>query len=311
MYPAAVDLRQLEIIRAIADTGSFTAAGEKLRVSQSAISRQVLLLEAELGEAVFHRIGRRIRITPTGESLLQLSHRVFQDLEDTVSAIGDTQESLRGTMRLVGGMTVCLYVFPALLAEVRRTHPNLDLKITVGSADRSIAMLRSGAGDLGLVTLPVEATDLVSEPVLQEELLLITYTAHPLAKKRKILPADLHKQPFILFETGSVTRRLVDEFFTRQGIEPDIVMETENVEIIKAMVHHGLGISIIPWQAAAADVQANELFCSRITGHALWRQTGWLYPKMGRLPRTIAEVIRVFNTIRGRFDEAVRAPKNY
>ena len=76
----SMDLRQLEIIRAIADTGSFTAAGEKLHVSQSAISRQILLLEQELGEPVFYRIGRRIRITPTGDSLLQLSHRVFQDL---------------------------------------------------------------------------------------------------------------------------------------------------------------------------------------------------------------------------------------
>jgi len=141
-----MDLRQLEIIRAIADTGSFTAAGEKLHVSQSAISRQVLLLEAELGEAVFDRIGRRIRITPTGESLLQLSHRVFQDVQDTVSAISDTRESLRGTMRLVGGMTVCLYVFPSLLAEVRRTHPNLDLKINVGSGERSTALLELRVG---------------------------------------------------------------------------------------------------------------------------------------------------------------------
>src|SRR5687767_15900906 len=101
-----MDLRQLEIIRAIADTGSFTAAGEKLHVSQSAISRQILLLEDELGEPVFHRIGRRIRITPAGESLLQLSHRVFQDLEDTVSGISDKQESLGGTLRLVGGMKI-------------------------------------------------------------------------------------------------------------------------------------------------------------------------------------------------------------
>ena len=101
-----MDLRQLEIIRAIADTGSFTAAGEKLHVSQSAISRQILLLEDELGEAVFHRIGRRIRITAAGESLLQLSNRVFQDLQDTVAAISDKQETLRGALRLVGGMTV-------------------------------------------------------------------------------------------------------------------------------------------------------------------------------------------------------------
>jgi DNA-binding transcriptional LysR family regulator len=308
MYAGSMDLRQLEIIRAIADTGSFTAAGNKLHVSQSAISRQILLLEDELGEPVFHRIGRRIRITPAGESLLQLSHRVFQDLHDTVSAISDKQESLRGTMRLVGGMTVSLYVFPALLSEVRRIHPHLELKITVGSAERSIAMLRSGAGDLGLLSLPVEATDLVSVPVLEEELLLVTYPKHPLAKRKQIAPADLDKQHFILFETGSITRRVVENFFAREHLNAQIVMETENVEIIKAMVRNGLGISIIPWQAAAADVRAKQLFCSRITGHSLIRQTGWLYPKMGRLPRTVSEVIRVFETLRPRLESGVRAP---
>ena len=302
-----MDLRQLEIIRAIADTGSFTAAGEKLHVSQSAISRQILLLEEELGEPVFHRIGRRIRITPAGESLLQLSHRVFQDLQETVSSISDKRESLSGTMRLVGGMTVCLYVFPALLAEVRRVHPHLDLKVTVGSAERSIAMLRSGAGDLGMITLPVETTDLVSVPVLEEELILVTYPAHPLAKKKSITPADLDKQDFVLFETGSITRRLVDSFFTREGVEPEIIMETENVEIIKAMVRNGLGISIIPLQAAAADVRAGQLFRSRIAGHSLVRQTGWLYPKMSRLPRTVSEVIRIFETVRPRLETGTRA----
>jgi DNA-binding transcriptional LysR family regulator len=304
-----MDLRQLEIIRAIADSGSFTAAGEKLHVSQSAISRQVLLLEEELGEPVFHRIGRRIRITPAGESLLQLSHRVFHDLQETVTGITDKRESLSGTMRLVGGMTVCLYVFPALLAEVRRIHPHLDLKVTVGSAERSIAMLRAGAGDLGLLTLPVEASDLVSVPVLEEELLLITYPTHPLARKKAIVPADLDKQHFVLFETGSITRRLVESFFTREGLEPEIIMETENVEIIKAMVRHGLGISIIPWQAAAADVRTGQLFCSRVSGHSLVRQTGWLYPKMSRLPRPVSEVIRVFETVRPRLDAAVKPPK--
>jgi DNA-binding transcriptional LysR family regulator len=206
-------------------------------------------------------------------------------------------------------MTVCLYVFPTLLAEVRRTHPHLDLKITVGSAERSIAMLRSGAGDLGLVTLPVEATDLVSVPVLEEELLLVTYPTHPLAKRKQVLSADLHRQPFILFETGSITRRLVDEFFTRERIESDIIMETENVEIIKAMVRNGLGISIIPWQAAAADVSSRQLAYSRITGHSLVRQTGWLYPKMTRLPRSVAEVMRVFETVRPRMEAAVRPPR--
>jgi len=304
-----MDLRQLEIIRAIAETGSFTAAGEKLHVSQSAISRQVLLLEDELGESVFHRLGRRIRITPAGESLVQLSNRVFQDVQETVSAISETQEHLRGTLRLVGGMTVCLYVFPTLLSEIRRVHPHLELKITVGSTDRSIAMLRSGAGDLGLLTLPIEATDLITVPVLREELLVVSYPDHPFATRRTVKPDELNRQPFILFETGSITRRLVNEFFARESIDAEVVMETENVEIIKAMVRTGLGIGIVPWQAAAAEVRARQLYASRITGYPLVRETGWLYPKMGRLPRVVSEVMRVFDSVHPRLELAVQAPR--
>jgi DNA-binding transcriptional LysR family regulator len=102
----------------------------------------------------------------------------------------------------------------------------------------------------------------------------------------------------------------VDEFFTRERIEAEIVMETENVEIIKAMVRSGLGIGIVPWQAVAGDVRAKQLFVSRIAGHSLVRQFGWLYPKMTRLPRSVAEVLRVFETVRPRLTAAAQAPKS-
>lgn len=300
-----MDLRQLEVIRAIAEAGSFTAAGDKLHVSQSAISRQVLLLEEELGEPVFHRVGRRVRITPAGDALLQLGHRVFQDLQDTISGISDRQESLKGTLRLVGGMTVCLYVFPALLTEIRRLHPQLDLKISAGSTERCVAQLRAGTAELGLLTLPIGVPDLVSVPVLQEELLLVGDAKHPLARKRKIAPSDLTHQPFVLFETGSNTRRVVDEFFVKERIEPRIVMETENVEILKAMVKTGLGITIIPYQAVAAEVRARRLFSRRVSGHSLIRDTGWIYPKMSRLPRTVSEVLAAFDRIKPRLRMAL------
>jgi DNA-binding transcriptional LysR family regulator len=202
-----------------------------------------------------------------------------------------------------------LYVFPTLLSEIRRVHPQLELKITVGSTDRSIAMLRSGAGDLGLLTLPIDAADLISVPVLREELLVVSYPSHPFAKRRMVEPDELNRQPFILFESGSITRRLVNEFFTREGIDADVVMETENVEIIKAMVRTGLGIGIVPWQAAAAEVRAKQLAASRITGYPLVRETGWLYPKMGRLPRVVSEVMRVFDSVQPRLESAVQAPR--
>jgi DNA-binding transcriptional LysR family regulator len=267
-------------------------------VSQSAISRQILLLEDELKEPVFLRVGRRIRITPSGEALLQLSNRVFQDLRDTMASITDSQESLRGQVRLLGGMTVCLYVFPPLLAEIKRQHPGAELKLITGSSERLVAHLRAGTGDLAFLTLPLEQPDLVTVPVMREELLLVTAAKHPLSRKRKILPQDLVRQPFVLFEPESNTRRVIDEFFMTSRIEPQIVMETENVEIIKAMVRNGIGISIIPFQAVSRDVAGGHLFCARIEGRSLGRETGWVYPKMSRTPRAVQEVIRAFERVR-------------
>src|SRR5438128_6958359 len=222
-----MDLRQLEILQAIAETGSFTACGRKLHVSQSAISRQILLLEAELGEPLFLRVGRQVRMTAAAESLVQLGQRVFHDVRETVGAITDRTRELRGTLRLSGGMTVCLYVFPPLLKHLRRVHPQLDVRLRVATADRSVEEIRGGRVDAGLLTLPVDEPDLITVPVLREELLLVTPPVHPLARRRRVTTRDLGGQPFILFEAGSGTRKVIDRFFASENIEPTIVMDTE------------------------------------------------------------------------------------
>jgi DNA-binding transcriptional LysR family regulator len=295
-----VDLRQLEILQAIAETGSFTASGRKLHVSQSAISRQILLLEEELGEPLFLRVGRQVRMTPAAESLVQLGQRVFLDVRETVGAITDRTRELRGTLRLSGGMTVCLYVFPPLLKHLRRVHSQVEVRLTVATAGRSVQEIRGGRVDAGLLTLPVEESDLVTVPVLREELLLVTTPTHPLARRRKVVPKDLARLPFILFEMGSGTRRVIDTFFAGEGVEPTIVMDTENVEIIKAMVKTGLGVGIVPYQAVAREVKAGQLFCARIEGHELVRETGWVYARANRVPRMIHELLAAFEAVRSR-----------
>ena len=301
-----MDLRQLEILQAIAETGSFSACGRKLHVSQSAISRQILLLEEELGEPLFLRVGRQVRMTPAAVSLVQLGQRVFQDVRETVGKITDRTADLRGTLRLSGGMTVCLYVFPALLKHLRRVHPRLDMRLTVATAGRSVEEIRAGRVDAGLLTLPVEESDLVTVPAMREELLLMTTPKHPLARRRGISPQDLADQPFVLFEPGSATRAVIDNFFASQNIHPPVVMETENVEIIKAMVRTELGISIVPYQAIAREVRAGQLFCTRITGHELFRETGWVYARANRTPRVIGELLKAFDEVCGRLRLAWR-----
>ena len=301
-----MDLRQLEILQAIAETGSFTACGRKLHVSQSAISRQIALLEEELGEPLFLRVGRHVRMTPAAESLVQLGQRVFQDVRDTVDAITDHTRALRGTLRLAGGMTVCLYVFPPLLQHIKRVHPEVDIRVTVATAARSVDEIRAGRHDAGLLTLPVEESDLVTVPVLREELLLVTMPTHRLAKKKTIVPQDLAGEPFVLFEPGSATRRVIDSLFVTEKIEPTVVMDTENVEIIKAMVKTGLGISIVPYQAVATEVRAGQFFCSRIEGHELVRETGWVYARASRVPRMVQELQLAFDEIKNQLELAPR-----
>jgi DNA-binding transcriptional LysR family regulator len=301
-----MDLRQLEILQAIAETGSFTACGRKLHVSQSAISRQIALLEEELGEPLFLRVGRQVRMTPAAEALVQLGQRVFQDVRDTVAAVTDRTRELRGTLRLSGGMTVCLYIFPALVKQLRRDHPKLDVRMMVAMAGRSVEEIRAGHVDAGLLTLPVEESDLVTLPVLREELLLVTMPGHPLAKRKKITAQDLAGEPFVLFEAGSGTRRVIDRFFLSENIEPNVVMETENVEIIKAMVKTGLGIGIVPYIAVAREVR-RQFFVARIEGHELFRETGWVYPRANRTPRMIDELLAAFEKVRERIPVAAPA----
>ena len=305
-----MDLRQLEILQAIAETGSFTASGRKLNVSQSAISRQILLLEEELGEPLFLRVGRQVRMTPAAESLVQLGQRVFRDLSETVGTITDRTKELKGVLRLSGGMTVCLYVFPPLLKHLKRVHPHLDVRLTVATAGRSVQEIRGGRIDAGLLTLPVEESDLVTVPVLREELLLAMNPTHPLARRRRVVPNDLAAQSFVLFEPGSATRRVIDSFFATEEIDPTIVMETENVEIIKAMVKTGLGIGIVPYQSVAREVRAGQFAIARIEGHELVRETGWVYARANRVPRMIHELLTGFESVKGklRLTSARRQP---
>jgi DNA-binding transcriptional LysR family regulator len=293
-----VDLRQLEILRAVADTGSFTGAGQRLHLSQSAVSRQILLLEEELKEQLFLRLGRKVRITPTGTTLLGLSQRLFDDLEQTRASIVESQQRVTGSLRLVGGMTVCLYVFPPLLKVFRKDYPDVDVKVTAGATPRLIRQLRAGAADLGLLTLPVDDPNLVSVPVMREELLLVTAPQHPLARRKQITPQDLVRQPFVLFEQGSGSRRAIEEFFVKEQIAPKVVTETENVEIIKAFVRVGMGVTIIPYQAVAREVRAGTLFCARIVGQQLVRETGWVHLRLNRVPRAVQEMMRTLERIR-------------
>ena len=102
-------------------------------------------------------------------------------------------------------------------------------------------------------------------------------------------------------KVGSNTRKVLDHFFQEEGVPARVSMETENVEIIKAMVTSGLGITIIPFAAVARDVRQGRFACARVKGRRLYRETGWVYPRSDYVPRAVTELLRLFDEMKGQF----------
>src|SRR6185437_12255832 len=143
--------------------------------------------------------------------------------------------------------------------------------------------------------------------VLREELMLVMPAHHPLATGAPVTVESLVGQPFVIFEAGSQTRRTIDEFFTREQINPNVVAETENVEIIKAMVAAGLGISIVPVQPVEREMRGGSLKVARIEGQQLVRETGWVYRANERVPRVVQEMMATLARLSPPPDTGVRS----
>ncbi len=302
-----MDLPQLEMFLAVAEEGSFTRAGERLHVSQSAVSRQIGLLERELGGKLFHRDRLRTTLTPAGELLAATATGLSRQLADVSEQISEVHGLKRGRLRLAGGMSVCMYILPRLLKRYRALHPEVDLRVTSGTSEVLLRKLRSHEVDLALLTLPVLERDMEVVPVLKEEMVVVAAPGHPLVARPTVSPRELAGHPLILYELGSRTREALESFLREENVRYEVAMETENAEIIKAMVANGNGVTVLSHATVAADIRHKRLAFARFRGRRrVYRETGWVYLKSDYLPRAVREMLRLFEETRGEFTSRLR-----
>jgi DNA-binding transcriptional LysR family regulator len=293
-----MDLRQLEMVIAVAENESFTRAGQQLHVAQSAISRKISLLEHELGERLFSRVNKRVRVTPAGEALLPHARKVFQDLRNASLEISELTHMERGQLRIGAGMIACTYILPPVLERFRALYPRIDLQVVSGPTDILLAKLHDNVIEMGVLTLPIRHPDLTVLHLCTEEMVVIASTKHPvLANRRWITAKEMGKYPLITFPKDAHTRSVIDTFFREAGVTPRITMEAENVATIKPLVKIDLGISIIPLRAIAEEVSRGELCCLRIRNYRLARRVGIVYPKSDHLPKILSELIHLFKEL--------------
>jgi DNA-binding transcriptional LysR family regulator len=290
-----MDLRQLEMFRAVAENSSFTVAGQRLYVAQSAISRKIRLLEEELGEKLFKRVNKRIFLTPGGEVILRYTLRIFQELRNAALEVSDLAQMKQGTLRIGSGMTACMYLLPPVIEEFQTRFPQINIQVVTGTAETLIPQIRNGQIDLGVLTLPVVSPDLDVTPFAKEEMVLVVSPRNrKLAKRRTMRAAELGAYPMIAFSRGTSTRLLVDQYFERIDISPSISMESESVATIKPLVRINLGVSLLPLRSVMAEARRGELHYVRIRDERIVRDIGLVCHKGDYRSKALSELIGLF-----------------
>jgi DNA-binding transcriptional LysR family regulator len=242
-----MDTQALTAFLAVAESGSFSTAAERLFITQPAVSKRIAQLEQQLGTRLFDRVGRRIRLTEAGEALLPRARQVLLDLEDMGRAISNLTGTVSGTLRIGTSHHIGLHRLPPVLRRFSREYPDVKLDIHFIDSEEAWEAVLHGDLEMGVVTLPPQPDPrLHSQAVWQDPLVFMAAPEHPLARLQRVPLETLTGYSAILPSPVTFTRRIVESLFEEQALTLNISMSTNYLETIHMMVSIGLGWSVLP-----------------------------------------------------------------
>lgn len=281
---ADIDWRQLRAFIAVAESGSFTQAGRRIRLSQPAVSRAVAALEKQLGVPLLERVGRRASLTGAGQKLLARGRRL---LAETAALREELQASERlgaGSLRLAADPNACQFLLPAVLREFKESFPACGWTITPASSLAAVDFLREKSAEVAMVTRPLRLPASVRfERLFEEELVFAVSRSHPWSLNRRAPPGDLERYAFLLPEKGSESYELIERYFAKRGRRLKILAELGSVEAIRVMAAYGLGVGILPRWSIPGTAEEEKLVAIPLGRNPLRRSWGLLTLK-GRHP---------------------------
>src|SRR2546429_2682983 len=287
-----MNLDQIRNFYEVAVHKSFTQAAEKLYRTQPAISTQVRMLEEELGEKLFDRIGKKVCLTQAGELLFGYAERLLRLHDEAKLAITELNASPRGKLLIGANEATCLYVLPQLFALFKREYPDVQISIYRNFSKKVVDKILDNQLDFGIVTLPVADRDLYVWPIAEDELWLITSPSHPLASREAINLNELVPYPMIFHKAGTTRERLM-KHFGKLGDKLNISMELASIETIKKFVSIGMGISIVPKSYVLNESEQGTLRLIRIKNLKMIRKLGLIYRKNRYLSRACKAFLEV------------------
>lgn len=291
MRPEQLSVESLQAFVAVVDTGVFSAAAERLHLSQPAISKRIQSLEATLERPLFERQGRRVRPTEVAERLLPEAREILARLRAIEQQIADLDTAVHGRIRLATSHHIALHRLPGPLAALHDRYPDLELSLAFMDSETGVEAILRGDADLALATLPDDLPgEVEAAPVWTDELV-------PMIARRRNSeePLDtlerLKRWPAILPPVDSTTRSHIEQSLSAQGLRPRAAQESPYLEVIRMMIGAGLGIGFLPRSMATDDLVVLDWPHPSIT-----RSLGWVRHSARYTSRSVLALTNLLNT---------------
>jgi len=291
-----LNLDQLRTFAGVVEHKSFSAAAERLGISQPAVSLQVRQLERRFGVKLIERVGRNAMPTPAGLEFLTHARNVEAAVGAAMEAMAPHASGAIGRVRLGTGATACIYLLPPALRELRQRFPALEIVVSTGNTPDMLHAIEENRIDAGLVTLPAPGRMFDIRPVLADEFVVVA-SREGTRLPKDVTAAELAKLPLVQYEPGANTRRIVDEWALRAGVSLKPIMELGSVEAMKELIGAGLGCGVLPRMALRRKQEADP-FVVRSLKPKLYRKLGLVLRRDKPLTKGLRELIRAIMTLK-------------
>lgn len=266
-----ITLNHLLVFDAVAENASISRAAERLMVSQPAVSKQVKELERSLAVPLFDRLPKGVRPTAAGAMLAPYARRIVALRDEADEALRQLRGLSLGSLAIAASTTAGVYLLPELFVRYRRNHPGIRLHLEILDSHAIAQKLLAGTVDLGISEGEVDDVAIERSVLMQDELVAIAAPGHPLARKRAVRAERLCREPFVVRETGSESKSLVERALAGRGLAVKPVMSLGSTEAIKRAVAAGIGVAIVSRLAIELELKARTLVALRVAGLSLRR----------------------------------------
>lgn len=263
-------IRNMRIFLEVYRTQNITKAAAALHMTQPAVTRAVQEMESYYGVRLFDRINRRLYVTEAG-------HHLYSQALHVVDVFDGMEQSLRnwdamGVLRIGSSITLGNFLLPDLILQFGQTHPGLKVQVTISNGASLKSALLNNELDLALLECGADHANLVSLPLMTDQMVLILPHNHPLADKEQVLVADLVHCDLLLRERDSAARSFLDSVFAVHGLTLHPLWESASTQALVKAVSKGIGVSLLPRMLVKHDIDSGAVVTRPIANEALERK---------------------------------------